>query len=61
MRICAVVPAAGRGSRLHESLPKLLAPLGHGATLWSVLSRKLLAVVDHINLIVSPMRACELH
>jgi bifunctional UDP-N-acetylglucosamine pyrophosphorylase / glucosamine-1-phosphate N-acetyltransferase len=48
------VPAAGRGSRLGGSLPKLLAPLGHGATVWSVLSRKLLAVTDHISLIVSP-------
>lgn len=54
MRLCAVVPAAGRGTRLGGNLPKLLAPLGQGATVWSVLSRKLLAVADHINLIVSP-------
>ena len=46
--------AAGRGSRLGGFLPKLLAPLGGGATIWSVLSRKLLAVTDHISLIVSP-------
>jgi bifunctional UDP-N-acetylglucosamine pyrophosphorylase / glucosamine-1-phosphate N-acetyltransferase len=54
MRLCAVVPAAGRGTRLGGDLPKLLAPLGHGATVWSVLSRKLLAVADHVSLIVSP-------
>jgi bifunctional UDP-N-acetylglucosamine pyrophosphorylase/glucosamine-1-phosphate N-acetyltransferase len=52
--ICAVVPAAGRGSRLGLQGPKLLAPVGDGATIWSVLSQKLLAVADHINLIVSP-------
>src|SRR5208283_2242389 len=39
---------------LGGDLPKLLAPLGHGATVWSVLSRKLLAVADHVSLIVSP-------
>lgn len=54
MRLCAVVPAAGRGTRLGGNLPKLLAPLGQGATVWSVLSRKLLAVADHVSLIVSP-------
>jgi bifunctional UDP-N-acetylglucosamine pyrophosphorylase / glucosamine-1-phosphate N-acetyltransferase len=54
MRLCAVVPAAGRGTRLCGNMPKLLAPLGRGATVWSVLSRKLLAIVDHVSLIVSP-------
>jgi bifunctional N-acetylglucosamine-1-phosphate-uridyltransferase/glucosamine-1-phosphate-acetyltransferase GlmU-like protein len=54
MRLCAVVPAAGRGTRLGGALPKLLAPLGGGATIWSVLSQKLLALADHICLVVSP-------
>jgi bifunctional UDP-N-acetylglucosamine pyrophosphorylase/glucosamine-1-phosphate N-acetyltransferase len=49
-----VVPAAGRGSRLGADTPKILAPLGDGQTVLSVLCRKLLAVADHINLIVSP-------
>lgn len=53
-RICAVVPAAGRGSRLGADTPKVLAPLGNDRTVLSVLCRKLLAVADHINLIVSP-------
>jgi len=52
--ICAVVPAAGRGSRLGGATPKILVPLGNGATVLNVLCRKLLAVADHINLIVSP-------
>jgi len=52
--IFAVVPAAGRGTRLRSHLPKLLTPLGAGVTIWTLLSRKLLAVVDHINIIASP-------
>jgi bifunctional UDP-N-acetylglucosamine pyrophosphorylase/glucosamine-1-phosphate N-acetyltransferase len=54
MKICAVVPAAGRGSRLGIAAPKILAPLGGGETIWTILRRKLLRVADHINLIVSP-------
>jgi len=61
MRLCAVVPAAGRGTRLGGDLPKLLAPLGHGATVWSILSRKLLAVADHVSLIVSPKGVAPLN
>ena len=53
-RICAVVPAAGRGSRLGVNTPKILTPLGEGRSVLSVLCRKLLTVADHINLIVSP-------
>jgi bifunctional UDP-N-acetylglucosamine pyrophosphorylase/glucosamine-1-phosphate N-acetyltransferase len=54
MRICAVVPAAGRGSRLGIAVPKIMAPMGAGETIWTILRRKLLRVADHINLIVSP-------
>ena len=61
MRLCAVVPAAGRGTRLGGNLPKLLAPLGDGATVWSVLSRKLLAVADHVSLIVAPAGVAPMH
>ena len=52
--IFAVVPAAGRGTRLPSHLPKLLTPLAAGVTIWTLLSRALLTVVDHINIIVSP-------
>jgi bifunctional N-acetylglucosamine-1-phosphate-uridyltransferase/glucosamine-1-phosphate-acetyltransferase GlmU-like protein len=50
----AVVPAAGRGTRLGSPLPKLLTPIGSGATIWTLLSGKLLRIVEHINVIVSP-------
>jgi bifunctional UDP-N-acetylglucosamine pyrophosphorylase / glucosamine-1-phosphate N-acetyltransferase len=52
--VCAVVPAAGRGTRLRSDLPKLLTPIGGGATIWTLLSSKLLGIVEHINVIVSP-------
>lgn len=52
--ICAVVPAAGRGSRLGLSVPKLLAPIVGGVTIWTILREKLLSVVGRIHLVVSP-------
>jgi bifunctional UDP-N-acetylglucosamine pyrophosphorylase / glucosamine-1-phosphate N-acetyltransferase len=54
VKICAVVPAAGRGRRLGSSGPKLLTDLGGGETIWSILSRKLLMVAQRVNVIVSP-------
>lgn len=54
MTICAVVPAAGRGSRLGIAVPKIMAPVRDDETIWTILRRKLLRVADHINLIVSP-------
>jgi bifunctional UDP-N-acetylglucosamine pyrophosphorylase / glucosamine-1-phosphate N-acetyltransferase len=52
--VCGLIPAAGRGTRLGLSVPKLLAPIGHGKTVWTILRRKLLASVDQIHLIVAP-------
>lgn len=52
--IIAVVPAAGRGSRLGFAGPKLLAPLGPNITIWTVMREKLLAVADSIVVILSP-------
>ena len=52
--ICAVVPAAGRGTRLGSKGPKLLTEIGSGKTIWSILSRKLLAAAGKVNVIVSP-------
>lgn len=54
MRICAVIPAAGRGSRLGIARPKILAPLNAHQTIWSVLHAKLAPLVDHIHLVLSP-------
>lgn len=54
MNVCAVIPAAGRGSRLGGDLPKLLVPVTERETIWSVLRAKLEGLVDHIHVIVSP-------
>jgi bifunctional UDP-N-acetylglucosamine pyrophosphorylase/glucosamine-1-phosphate N-acetyltransferase len=54
MSICAVIPAAGRGTRLGTDLPKLFAPLSETQTVWSVLRDKLTPLVDHIHLVLSP-------
>ena len=48
------MPAAGRGTRLGGGSPKILADLGNGETVWSYLSRNLIAVAGHVNVIVSP-------
>jgi bifunctional UDP-N-acetylglucosamine pyrophosphorylase/glucosamine-1-phosphate N-acetyltransferase len=53
MRVCAVIPAAGRGTRLGSSLPKLLTPLTSTQTIWSILYAKLSPLVDHIHLVLS--------
>jgi bifunctional UDP-N-acetylglucosamine pyrophosphorylase/glucosamine-1-phosphate N-acetyltransferase len=53
MKTYAVIPAAGRGTRLNQSEPKLLSKISHQQTIWSVL-RKKLAGVQHIHVIVSP-------
>lgn len=54
MRICAVIPAAGRGTRLGEGGPKILTPLSPQDTIWSVLYGKISPLVDHIHLVLSP-------
>lgn len=53
MKTCAVIPAAGLGTRLKINLPKILAPLAPTTTIWSLL-RHNLVLVDHIHVIVSP-------
>jgi bifunctional UDP-N-acetylglucosamine pyrophosphorylase/glucosamine-1-phosphate N-acetyltransferase len=59
MRVCAVIPAAGRGSRLGLATSKILAPLNARETIWSVLHAKLAPLVDHIHLVLSPEGALE--
>ncbi|HVW74463.1 MAG TPA: NTP transferase domain-containing protein [Rhizomicrobium sp.] len=59
MRICAVIPAAGRGTRLGSGRPKILAPLTARDTIWSVLHARLAPLVDHIHLVLSPDGAAQ--
>lgn len=54
MSICAIIPAAGRGSRLGSDAPKILQPLTDRDTIWSILHAKLAPLVDHIHLVLSP-------
>ncbi|MFN7924274.1 MAG: NTP transferase domain-containing protein [Bryobacteraceae bacterium] len=54
MRTCAVIPAAGKGSRLGLDRPKILAPIDGPHTVWSILHEKLRPLVDHVQLVLSP-------
>ena len=53
-RLCAVVPAAGRGSRLGLEMPKVFAPILPDLTIWETIHRKLLPLADAIVLVLSP-------
>lgn len=52
--IFAVIPAAGRGSRLGLDVPKLLAPLGFGRTVWTHLRDSLAGSAGHVHVVMSP-------
>ncbi|MGA7933978.1 MAG: NTP transferase domain-containing protein [Kovacikia sp.] len=52
-KFCAVIPAAGRGSRLGLNIPKILVPLQGEKTIWQVLLKNLHANVDHIHVVLS--------
>jgi bifunctional UDP-N-acetylglucosamine pyrophosphorylase / glucosamine-1-phosphate N-acetyltransferase len=54
MSICAVIPAAGRGTRLGTDEPKILTQLREQDTIWSILYGKLAPLVEHIHLVLSP-------
>jgi bifunctional UDP-N-acetylglucosamine pyrophosphorylase/glucosamine-1-phosphate N-acetyltransferase len=54
MNRCAVIPAAGRGTRLGIDLPKLLVPVTPGQTIWSVLKDRIKRIVDHIHVVIAP-------
>lgn len=54
MTACAVIPAAGRGSRLGGDRPKILVPVRGRDTLWHILRERLAPFVDHIHVVVSP-------
>jgi bifunctional UDP-N-acetylglucosamine pyrophosphorylase/glucosamine-1-phosphate N-acetyltransferase len=52
--VCAVIPAAGRGTRLGGAGPKILSPLTDRDTIWSILHARLAPLVDHVHLVLSP-------
>jgi bifunctional UDP-N-acetylglucosamine pyrophosphorylase / glucosamine-1-phosphate N-acetyltransferase len=54
VRICAVIPAAGSGTRLGGDGPKILTALTGRDSIWSILQAKLAPLVDHIHLVLSP-------
>jgi bifunctional UDP-N-acetylglucosamine pyrophosphorylase/glucosamine-1-phosphate N-acetyltransferase len=53
-RLCAVVPAAGRGTRLGVPSPKVFVPILPSITIWDAIHRQLCRVTDHIVLVLSP-------
>ena len=59
MSICAVIPAAGRGTRLGTDRPKILTSLTADDTIWSILYTKLNPLADHIHLVLSPDGAAQ--
>ena len=52
--VCALIPAAGRGSRLGFGGPKILAPIGEDCTVWTVLRDSVIPYAGHIHVVVSP-------
>lgn len=53
-RICAVIPAAGRGSRLGLDCPKILVPIEEKLTVWDVLHNSLSSVSEQIHVVLAP-------
>jgi bifunctional UDP-N-acetylglucosamine pyrophosphorylase/glucosamine-1-phosphate N-acetyltransferase len=53
-KICALVPAAGRGTRLGADAPKVFVPLAPDVTIWNVLHHVLAPLADRIVLVLSP-------
>ncbi|GAA3215168.1 NTP transferase domain-containing protein [Actinocorallia longicatena] len=51
---CAVIPAAGRGTRLGLGVPKILVEVVEGVTVWDLLYRRLAGRVDHVHVVLSP-------
>ncbi|MCE0522823.1 MAG: 2-C-methyl-D-erythritol 4-phosphate cytidylyltransferase [Methylacidiphilales bacterium] len=53
-RLCALVPAAGRGTRLNADLPKAFVPILPDVTIWDAVRGKLSQVAAPIILVLSP-------
>lgn len=53
-QVCAVVPAAGRGTRLGATVPKIMLEVADGLTVWHLLYRRLREWTAHIHVVLSP-------
>lgn len=53
-RICAVIPAAGKGTRLHSDRPKIFTELLPGVMIYDIIMEKIREVADQISLVLSP-------
>ncbi|MEV0753109.1 NTP transferase domain-containing protein [Streptosporangium sp. NPDC050280] len=53
-RVCAVIPAAGRGVRLGFGIPKIMVEIAGGVTVWHLLHRRLRSRTEHVHVVVSP-------
>ncbi|WP_433429575.1 NTP transferase domain-containing protein [Nonomuraea sp. CA-141351] len=54
MSICAVIPAAGRGTRLGQGIPKIMIEVAEGVTVWHLLLRRLRPWTERIHVVLSP-------
>jgi bifunctional UDP-N-acetylglucosamine pyrophosphorylase/glucosamine-1-phosphate N-acetyltransferase len=54
MKTCAVIPAAGRGTRLGLDIPKILVPITEEITIWNILETRLAPHVSHLHVILAP-------
>jgi bifunctional N-acetylglucosamine-1-phosphate-uridyltransferase/glucosamine-1-phosphate-acetyltransferase GlmU-like protein len=54
MSLCAIIPAAGRGSRLGVDVPKVFVPILPGFTIWDAVRGKLSQVANPLILVLSP-------
>jgi bifunctional UDP-N-acetylglucosamine pyrophosphorylase / glucosamine-1-phosphate N-acetyltransferase len=53
-RPCAVIPAAGLGTRLGAAVPKILLEIEPGVTVWHLLHERIEPHVGHTHVVVSP-------
>lgn len=53
-RVCAVIPAAGRGTRLGAAVPKIMLEVADGVTVWHLLHRRLRPFTAQVHVVVSP-------